>query len=242
MSLGDGKLSVGTERFDCRITMAHKNAPSEFETQGVAVVEPLPVIGRRAIKPGSLPENLTPEAVTPSSLHDENAVRTEGVVTDSYGAGVELTEKLEPTKQGLILHRCFEIMGSRKLSADAVKNFIGYGFTDQEFEAVSKAVVEFDAWFRNRFSPIDIAREVPMLALNSEGSVVSGAIDLFVETDKGLWIIDHKTDASEDLELLFARYQPQLRAYSDAVRMARPDKKILGMGINWIRYGKVMMK
>ncbi len=67
-------------------------------------------------------------------------------------------------------------------------------------------------------------------------------MDLLVETQEGLWIIDHKTDTSDDLETTFAQYYPQLQAYQKTVENAQSGRKVLGVCINWVRYGKVMMK
>jgi hypothetical protein len=60
-----------------------------------------------------------------------------------------------------------------------------------------------------------------------------------VETAAGFWIIDHKSDQTENLALRFARYLPQLECYAEAITAARPDKPVLGVGINWLSSGSV---
>lgn len=83
-------------------------------------------------------------------------------------------------------------------------------------------------------------REEPFLALNKEGSVISGVIDLLIETEKGFWVIDHKSDI-EDLEDRLNHYLPQVQLYAEAVRKGRPEKPVLGVAFNWITYGKLII-
>ena len=64
---------------------------------------------------------------------------------------------------------------------------------------------------------IAIHWEVPIVASDNSGSVISGTIDLLIETIGGYWIIDHKSDETDDREDRFARYLPQLDCYKRAV-------------------------
>ena len=108
-------------------------------------------------------------------------------------------------------------------------------------EAIAKAVADFEIWSRHRFAPSSIARELPFSATRGDGAVVSGIIDLLVETDDGYWIIDHKSDVVEDPRASFASYWPQLAAYVDAVSKVNGGPPVLGAGINWIRRGEVVL-
>ena len=62
-----------------------------------------------------------------------------------------------------------------------------------------------------------------------------------VETAHGYWIIDHKSDAIEDVRTSLAAYWPQLAAYADAVSKVSGGRPVLGVGINWIRKGEVVL-
>jgi ATP-dependent exoDNAse (exonuclease V) beta subunit len=84
-----------------------------------------------------------------------------------------------------------------------------------------------------------VVREVPLLGLDGRGSVVSGVLDLLVETAGGYWILDHKSDITDDRAVRFESYLPQLRCYADLIRKAFPGKSVLGVAIHWISYGKV---
>jgi ATP-dependent exoDNAse (exonuclease V) beta subunit len=96
-------------------------------------------------------------------------------------------------------------------------------------------------WTRKRFEPSSIDRELPFSTIRGDGAVVSGIIDLLVETYDGYWIIDHKSDVVEDARTAFASYWPQLSAYADAVSNVNGGRPVLGVGINWIRRGEVVL-
>ena len=102
-------------------------------------------------------------------------------------------------------------------------------------------MAEFETWIRNRFEPSSIARELPFSTTRSDGAVVSGIIDLLVETADGYWIIDHKSDVVDDAQTAFASYWPQLAAYANAVSNVDGGQPVLGVGINWIRTGEVVL-
>jgi len=105
---------------------------------------------------------------------------------------------------------------------------------------IGKAVVSFEAWLGGFFSAHSVARELPLLALDENSSVVSGKADLVVETDDGIWIIDHKSDQVENPEAAFVHYRPQLASYAQS--LAQAGEKVLGTGINWIRRGEVVLE
>lgn len=240
LTVGKKEMTVGGVKFPCIIRAAAGEPPAEFEGAGKAISISLPVIGRRAIKPGKVPSDIVPEAVTPSSMHDGEPVKVTGLVTTKYGKGIELEGDLEPMERGNILHRCFEVLGQREIGIEPLRKATGYAFTEKEYQGVKEAVADLGKHLEKHFSPVSLSREVPILALNKEGSVVSGVVDFVVETAQGLWILDHKTDTSDDLDMKFGDYARQLQAYTEAVQGAMEGKKVLGVGINWVKYGKLM--
>jgi ATP-dependent exoDNAse (exonuclease V) beta subunit len=64
--------------------------------------------------------------------------------------------------------------------------------------------------------------------------------DLLVETADGTWILDHKSDQVEDAGAAFAKYRPQLEAYREALEAQ--GVRVAGVGVNWVRSGKVVMR
>jgi ATP-dependent exoDNAse (exonuclease V) beta subunit len=242
MSLSGTTLTVMGKPFACLVSTypgATTNVSDDLNV--VEIVPKLLSIGRRAIKPGAVPVNLTPETVSPSSLHDEHAARLDDIETFSYGEVLKLEISVEGAARGLFLHRCFELMSGSAMYADNLSRLTGYQLSNSEVNVILKATAMFDGWVTERLKPLQTAREIPVLAINKSGSVINGSIDLLVETEVGFWIIDHKSDQTDDMELRFARYLPQLNCYAEALTAARPDKPLLGVGINWISNGTVSM-
>lgn len=236
MSLSGTTLTVMGKNFGCQVS-SYPGASTELDN--VEIELNLPDIGCRAIKPGTVPANLTPEGVSPSSLHDELAGRVDNIKTYLYGDVLTLKLSVEGVERGTLLHRCFELMSGSAMDADKLSRITGYQFSDNEVTVISKAIASFESWLSGQMEPLQIGREIPALALNNSGSVINGSIDLLVETATGFWIIDHKSDQTDDLEHRFAKYLPQLNCYAEALAAARQDKPLLGVGINWISNGAV---
>lgn len=80
---------------------------------------------------------------------------------------------------------------------------------------------------------------MPILALDSNGSVMAGAINFLANTDTGYWIIDYKTDEIDDREARFKDYLPQLLAYAEAWKKTRAAGRVCGVAVFWVNYGEV---
>ncbi|HNS91273.1 MAG TPA: PD-(D/E)XK nuclease family protein, partial [Deltaproteobacteria bacterium] len=223
------------------VTMASKHYPEGHDTDGWEPDAPLPRVGRRAIAPHPLLQDLTPEAVSPSSLHDLEARPCIGLRRVRYGDPLDIAIGADSLERGTILHRCFEVglAGARRLGT-----FFGSLCPDLgeiERERISRSIEAFRTGIESELSPAGVSVEVPLLGLDDKGSVVSGIADMVVETDKGFWIVDHKSDQAEDLQALFSFYLPQLRCYADIVGKAHPEKPVCGVAINWISHGELMI-
>jgi ATP-dependent exoDNAse (exonuclease V) beta subunit len=180
--------------------------------------------------------------VAPSELGgEEPAEAPSELVVESYGNGLDADVALAGTELGTLLHRCFEVLGARPDLSHKLSEATGVVLDPPAVAAIAEAVAEFETWSRDRFEPSSIARELPFSAMRGDGAVVSGVIDLLVETDDGYWIIDHKSDVVEDPRASFASYWPQLAAYVDAVSKVNGGPPVLGAGINWIRRGEVVL-
>ncbi len=115
----------------------------------------------------------------------------------------------------------------------------GVELNEQSTQRIANGVASFEDWLEKHFAARSVAHELPLLALDDNGSVLSGAADLVVATDDGIWIIDHKSDQVDDPELAFNHYRPQLDAYARSLSSA--GENVLGVGINWIRRGEVVL-
>ena len=97
----------------------------------------------------------------------------------------------------------------------------------------------FEQWVAGHFSATAVHRELPLLGLDDNDSVLSGTADLVLETDSGLWILDHKSDPIEDPEAAFNGYRPQLECYANLLQSM--GHTVLGVGINWVRRGAIVL-
>ena len=239
MELKAAAILVDGEDFECSITTATKEPPPEFDIASDDIIFGLPVIGRRAIEQGEFLSTLTTEALTPSSLRDEMPVNQKKTVHIIYGKKIDIELHMDAGQRGILLHRCFEVLDDGNYDIGFIKKATGYDFTDEQHKALSGVVKPFYKWLNDYLYHVGMAREVPILAIDSQGSVVSGFVDLLVETKEGVWIIDHKSDLTDDLAAQFNFYLPQLECYSKAIKLAIPDKPVLGVAINWISHGSV---
>jgi ATP-dependent exoDNAse (exonuclease V) beta subunit len=238
--LEEAGLRTGDRVFQCYLHAGGTDVPEQATV--VDAKDTLAVIGRRAIRAGDVPENLSPDSVAPSELEGAASVETPSeLIVEAYGDGLTADVALKGTELGTLLHRCFEVLGARPDLSHKLSAATGVALDTPAVESIAKAVVEFENWTRKRFEPSGIAREIPFSTIRSDGAVVSGIIDLLVETDDGYWIIDHKSDAVEDGRASFASYWPQLSAYADAVSNVSGGRPVLGVGINWIRRGEIVL-
>lgn len=237
MRLESEQLTLGQQRFDCLVIPTGRTSPPAYD-EGIQVVPTLPIIGRRALVAADRPPVLTPEAVVPSSLHGDCGCLPESMQTVTYGAPLEIELPLAAVERGTLLHRCVELMDGVRDRA-TISQAIGYDLTEAQFAVLSRAVKNFETHLADWLKPLRRDREVPLLALDEQGSVVTGFMDVLVETKEGFWIVDHKSDRVEDRRERFAFYLPQLRCYAAAIEKARPDKPVLGVAIHWLSHGEV---
>ena len=101
-------------------------------------------------------------------------------------------------------------------------------------------VQRFETWLIEYFAPLAIHREQPVLGLTEDGAVLSGVVDLLVETANGYWVIDHKSDRIDAPLVAFDAYAAQLGAY--AAVLGRTGRQILGVGVHWLRRGEVVLQ
>ena len=203
---------------------------------------PLPAFGRRAIEPRILPADLTPDIVAPSSLRgEESAAAIPGLTGETYGKPLDGIAEATGADRGLLLHRAFEVLGGRADRTDLLNRATSFMLSDATLGRIGEAVSAFDRWLGNRFAPLSVRRELPILGLDEKGSVISGTLDLLVETADGYWILDHKSDALDDKAERFSVYRPQLACYAEVIQKAFPEKPVLGTGIHWISLGAVTL-
>lgn len=241
ISLDDGALTIGDATFPCIVTEGDSELPAGLDLDVKAIATMLPTIGRRAIRLGKVADTLIQDSVTPSRMEGTDAVDFESKLEIAkYCDGLDIEMNLKGMELGNFLHRCFEVLGANPALVDRLSTITGVELNEKNTESIANAVASFEGWLGQHFSAKSVARELPLLALDENKSVVSGTADLVVETDDGIWIIDHKSDQVDDPEAVFINYRPQLESYVKS--LANAGEKVLGTGINWIRCGEVVLE
>ncbi len=240
MSLHENKLRLNGNEYDCRIIKVGKEHPEMFEDDAVTISTPLSPVGRRAIKIQPLPTTLTPETVRPS-LHENDADSEQlELTTAAYSNPLGFELDMPGNDQGTLFHRCFEVLDDSHCR-DTLNQATGFDFSPEQFSSLQQHISKFTDWIDEYFRPVNIHKEASVLALDDHGSVINGFIDLLVETTEGYWIIDHKSDRTDDTLKRFAEHLPQLLTYRDAIEKTCPDKQVIGVGINWIFPGEISL-
>jgi ATP-dependent exoDNAse (exonuclease V) beta subunit len=239
VDLEGNQFVIGPSSFPCRVFAADREPPLAFDQPLAVNAGHLPQLGRRALKRSPLPEGSVPLFVTPSRLHGAGAAARPGTLdTVQYGRPLELTLP-SGAERGLLIHRALELLG-QKVVPEKARVIAGPGITDEDWDKLEKMTQGFLECLQEHFYPVSVHWEVPVTAKNSDGSVIGGTIDLLVETKNGYWIIDHKSDETEDREDRFSTYWPQLECYARAISegMGLP---VLGVAIHWTCHGEISL-
>ncbi|MEW8014229.1 MAG: 3'-5' exonuclease [Candidatus Sedimenticola endophacoides] len=241
LTLDEENIQVGEQEFPCVVIEGPAEFPDDLDIDAVTENSELPVMGRRAIRTGVVPETLTPDSRAPSTREVvADAQPRAGLVVERYGAGLEVDVGLTGMGFGTFIHRCFELLGAKPNVKERIPQITGVEIDPDELEMITTTVGQFEVWMESYFDAESVLHEWPILALDDQGSVVSGMVDLIVETTDGLWVIDHKSDQVDDRTLAFRGYLAQLESY--AVALSKEGKKVLGVAINWTRHGEVVLQ
>ncbi len=238
LELAGNQLMTNGKAYSCRVVKVGKDRPELFDGDPVDCSAPLPVYGRRAIIARELPQGLTPEMVRPSLHGDEISAADLDIQTEVYAEGIELDSDLPANEQGTLLHRCFELLDHLD-SGEALKRATTTELSGEQFGQLKNNSSAFYCHLEQRLGEQTRQHEVSILATNEQGSVINGFIDLLVETAEGFWIVDHKSDRTDDRVTRFREHLPQLLTYLSAISKLRPEKPVLGVAINWISAGEV---
>ena len=228
---------IADEKFACKVIEGDTEPPYDSFVPA-SEDRPLSRTGRRAIREGEAPSDLTPDSLVPSMLEVEaEEGRDLTLQVERCGEGLDPEVGLSGKSLGTYLHRCFEVLGDRPDLAGRLPELTGVDAPAEEVVRVAAAVASFEEWLKSRFEVDCVQREWPLLVLDDNGSMISGTADLIVRTTEGVWVLDHKSDRVEDIEERFLEYLPQLQAYERALQAA--GDQVLGVGIHWIRRGEV---
>ena len=237
----DASITVEDTSFPCVIWEGASELPKELGVDDGVSPTALSTIGRRAIRRGVVSDSLQPDSVVPSGLvasQSKEAASGQRLESIQYHEEMDLEIEISGTALGTFLHRCFEILGVNSELAEKIPAITGVDLSDSDTSTIVACVASFERWMTDNFSTTAIHRELPLLGIDDNGSVVSGVADLVLISDGGVWIIDHKSDQVEDPEMAFDSNRPQLECYSTLLKSM--GHNVLGLGINWIRRGEVV--
>ncbi len=181
-----------------------------------------------------------PAQVSPSSAEQaDGSFDEEKLSLKSYGVEVDLSGiKMDATDLGTMIHRCYHALLVDQTLSGRLFASLQEKLTQHVLNQIQEQVVAFEVYSKSGLQATDIQCEVPILSKTEQESVVSGSIDILIETETGYWIIDHKSDSVDNFLERFTHHYPQLEAYAKFTKL---DKPLLGVGINWVRYGKVSL-
>jgi len=197
--------------------------------------------GRIAIKKLDATIHISAQ-ISPSNIKKDILIDQTKISLKTYGSKVELSKvKMKASELGTMLHHCYHALLVDASLKERLFSRLAKVLPSEILEQVSSQVNEFEKFTQKQLVMKKIKCEVPILGKTQEGSVVSGSIDLLIETAKGYWIIDHKSDKVDDdgFTSQFAHHYPQLMSYVEYTKL---DKPVIGVGINWIRYGMISLK
>jgi len=195
--------------------------------------------GRVAIQVMNTTQSI-PLQVSPSNTEEvENNLDTSKLSLVSYGPNVTLSGiRIDAADLGTLVHHCYHVLLVKPALSDRLFASLNKKLPEDIFMQIQEQVRAFKSYSERDLQVVNIQCEIPILSKDTQGSTVSGSIDLLIETTEGYWIIDHKSDRVEDFTEQFIHHYSQLEAYAKYTKLNKP---LLGLGINWIRYGKASL-
>jgi ATP-dependent helicase/nuclease subunit A len=180
----------------------------------------------------STPKSKTlPLRLSPSSFEPLEAAKIGEVI--ELGDRLKINGEYDPIKLGSALH------------AVAATAFLGQGDTERVLEyygmlstispnIADESIRRLREVVDTKFSPTSYSVEYPIKYTLETGQVVSGWIDLLLETADGLVLIDHKASprTKSSWEEIALSYSGQLKAYSEGITKIT-NKPVIG---SWIHF------
>ena len=215
----DAELQRLVRRFDFRYP--HEDATKLFPKYSVSE------IGESGEKPA--------EAVLPAPLErsdfPSDTLREAGVLSSENGGGEKENEKTPGARRGDAYHRALSRYdylaggGSGQLRALLTEEEYALidpesfqHFLDSELGREFREAAEKGMLFREQC----FMKQVPFSYLFPESGItepvlLQGVIDAFFLSEKGITLVDYKTDRTKSEEILRRRYERQLSLYADAL-------------------------
>lgn len=220
------------ESFDCSIISATYEHIDVGITQNDSIK-----YGRLALE--KLEKSIQiPGVISPSTLEDQDiTINIDKIEQIAYSKNLDIkSSNLEANELGTVLHRCYEVLLENEEFSTRLYETINDNIDEKLFSNLNNQIKQFKEYLLDKIKIISIKSEVPILYKDKNNSTISGSIDLLLESKDGYYIVDHKSDKVIDFNVQFEHHYAQLDAYAKSVRL---DKPMLGVAINWIRYGQL---
>jgi ATP-dependent helicase/nuclease subunit A len=189
-------LVVNGKAFPARVIHCPKEMPAAFDSEPTTPLRQESAYGRNAIRREPMRDAGVPVIVQPS-LMAELAAPPPAVETIILSEPLFATAGAfaSATDRGTALHDAFRMLMLRPDLAARVASRTG--LDGETMQTLSRQADALRAFLTDRGFP-DIALEVPVVALDANGSTINAVIDCLAYGDSGLAIIDHKSDALAD--------------------------------------------
>ena len=216
LSLPDGTVIPCRQR-ELHASESH-TAPAQYQPQWLSTT-PRPVV--------RLPLRLSPSALS----EDENARVSEVI---ELGDRLEITGEYDPGELGSALHAVIAAAISGQQATARILRDHGMEKT-LSTEMADACASRLLNTIEQRFHPVAMHAEYPVYYTNAHGQLISGWIDLLLQTSDGFVLIDHKASprSRSDWEEIALGYSGQLQAYAQGI-VSATGRPVVSQ---WIHFG-----
>jgi len=184
--------------------------------------------------PQDAPERLQ-RYLSPSSVEPTPGAQIGETIV--LGERLQVQDKYDTTVMGSALHAVIAAKFSGNSSTQKILDDHGMSnaiTADVADEAADRLLKALDT----HFNSVRVFTEHPVSYVSASGQVVSGLIDMLVETAGGYILIDHKASprATADWENIALGYSGQLKAYADGIAKTT-DRPVLSTRIHFALTG-----
>lgn len=207
--------------------------PSGYvELQADAIATGLPPYTPNWLTAITTPVETLPLRLSPSAIPPCDTARIGETIV--LGERLAIDGEYDPAELGRALHAVIATLLSGQTDTARVLRDHGMEKT-LPVAAAQESARRLLAVINARFSPVNIYAEYPIHYTNDSGQIISGWIDLLLETAEGFVLIDHKASprARSDWEEIALGYSGQLAAYAEGVTRAT-GKPVVS---RWIHFG-----
>ncbi len=175
------------------------------------------------------PRHPTPEIPMPLGAPSATPIAPGDTGVEEMNPQLTPEQKLLTRRHGTVIHKMLEMLSAPDpVPAMELNTFLDYGINREHLQAWETEVMAVLAKpeLRFLFDPelYDKAyKEVPLAYRTAGGETVHGVIDRVVLRNNEIWVIDYKTRAAEEQELM-RLYRSQLLYYAEGLRKIWPGK------------------